>query len=1300
MTAAAAKGSPWKEVGDRIEIDVPVGFGSFKDTDKSRPGLQIDVQVYRSAVDGRIRFATPDGVVVGESPDGGFTPEDSLGAGGRAFAWGDTTAGTARLWTPAFDAGRTLLSVDPSLRCGKALDKTTPLAGPFSIAIPAGAKPGGRDVANPASVLVYGDLRDPDRGVRIATAGGVTVAQRKARPIARGGFVFAGAVFAYGTNGRQKPKLWTPELDGQSTDLVQTGFVGCIPAAQTGTITVTKTVVPASDPGRFDLQIDGSTKAAGVGNGGTTGSVTVPAGTHSVSEVASAGASLADYTSTIDCVGTNDAEPVDVAGSGLASLPVDPGDDWRCTITNTRNTGTITVTNALDPGDDPGRFDLEIDGQTKLAAAGNDGTTGPVALPTGLHSVSVAAAPGTHVDDYTTGIVCTEDSNPASPLVASGGTLDSIPVQTGDAWQCAVTSRRTVDLATVTPQAAPDTSRAVSKTIGKFGGTIDTDGADGTHYHFVVPAGALAADTEITVAPASVSGLDDVADDVTAGVDFAPDGLTFALPANLTITLPGPAGRTFAATFHSGAAGISFLLPSVSGNVVSMDVEHFSDVATLHARVAAIAANISSALANAPELDSPQLARLIAAYHSVPSGDPGGTALGSFLLGLYTSTVAPAIAAVDTANARPETLDDWEVAQQVVRDFGGIVQLASSSGDGRDLPSGDPSNPKQTLHDVAAQGVADVTRKGETLLAAYSAGGGPSACSAAVDGVADWVALPDRLAADLQLLGAVGGFSLCLGTHVETLTHFPGTIDSSVENVSASFQASVTAPAQTPGGVASGGQMLFPEPSEYVLTVQGGTFQGGGTSLDTTSGDDGALSVQIDRGADPTTRAARVTVDGTVIVGDLGLVVQTHGGTNQVAVHETAGPQSATQVSFAFSPPVNSILDPGGTTNLCVKVTDAESKPIENLSVSWALGGPGSLAAPSSTTDATGVACVDYHHPAGPVAQGDTATITATATHDGADGSDSVTLTPRWVSIRIEAKPDSQSGFTTATNGTVPVVPGEHAQLRLTLTGPGATVSDPPQPLRAGSTVQVEIDTGGGTLVLPDGTTGVLALPTLDTNGQTLLTWDPQSSTVDTRIHVSFPLPDVGPGVGADVLLAQRRANVVGLHTGTIHACGFIEENGRIPFCQDSIFQERLDLFVTATLLPDGTISVHVTGTVSAHDSENDYVVAGGELFLDCTGSYDFDGSVDNVQVLDSGVRIVASGTETDTRPHPICGPPADGQFSLGSDFDSLHGRSLDILETQVVEDQSGNPVALDFNFNGTGSYGDVYVETGTVPIN
>src|SRR5581483_6903498 len=151
-----------------------------------------------------------------------------------------------------------------------------------------------------------------------------------------------------------------------------------------------------------------------------------------------------------------------------------------------------------------------------------------------------------------------------------------------------------------------------------------------------------------------------------------------------------------------------------------------------------------------------------------------------------------------------------------------------------DLPSGDPSNP--TLADVFAQGIRNVVAKGESLLTVYSAGAGPSAYSAAVDGVADWIAFPDRLGTDLQQLGASGAYSLCIGTHVETLTHCPGTIDSSVENRSASCQASVTAPPQTPGGTASGGRALFPEPSEFMLTVQGGTFQGGDTSIDTTTG--------------------------------------------------------------------------------------------------------------------------------------------------------------------------------------------------------------------------------------------------------------------------------------------------------------------------------------------------------------------------------------------------------------------------------------------------------------------------------
>ncbi len=335
-SVAGATQSAWAQVGDEMEIDLPSGFGSFKDVRKDRPGVQVNVRVLRNASAGKLRFAAGDGVVA-EAADGGFKAKDSLGAGHRAVAWGDDGSGKARLWTPAFDSGRTSLSTDPALPCGKALDRTTPLAGPFSISIPAGARPGGNTIASPASVLVYGDLRDPDRGVLVATAGGIKIGERKRRPIARGAFLFANAVFVYGTNGRGNPRLLTPELVGKSTALVATSFVPCKPASPQGTITVTKKLVPADDSGRFDLLVDGTVKKAGAGDGGTTGAVSVPAGSHSISETASAGGTLADYTTAIDCVGTNEAGPLTSSTTSLQDIPVEAGDDWRCTITNTRN---------------------------------------------------------------------------------------------------------------------------------------------------------------------------------------------------------------------------------------------------------------------------------------------------------------------------------------------------------------------------------------------------------------------------------------------------------------------------------------------------------------------------------------------------------------------------------------------------------------------------------------------------------------------------------------------------------------------------------------------------------------------------------------------------------------------------------------------------------------------------------------------------------------------------------------------------------------------------------------------------
>jgi prealbumin domain-containing protein len=97
------------------------------------------------------------------------------------------------------------------------------------------------------------------------------------------------------------------------------------PPPQPPRLTVRKVLSPAGDPGRFNLRIDGTVRASGVGNGGSTGALEVTAGTHTVSETAAPGTNLADYTRTIggDC-----------AASGTVTVAA--GQSRTCTITNVR----------------------------------------------------------------------------------------------------------------------------------------------------------------------------------------------------------------------------------------------------------------------------------------------------------------------------------------------------------------------------------------------------------------------------------------------------------------------------------------------------------------------------------------------------------------------------------------------------------------------------------------------------------------------------------------------------------------------------------------------------------------------------------------------------------------------------------------------------------------------------------------------------------------------------------------------------------------------------------------------------
>jgi hypothetical protein len=103
----------------------------------------------------------------------------------------------------------------------------------------------------------------------------------------------------------------------------------------TGTIKVTKQLVPATDGGKFNLLIDGQAKATNVGDGGTTGVQTVLPGTHTVGEAAGTATDLSNYDSSTSCVDkAHTSKPADTDGS----LAVAKGDQWDCVITNTRKT--------------------------------------------------------------------------------------------------------------------------------------------------------------------------------------------------------------------------------------------------------------------------------------------------------------------------------------------------------------------------------------------------------------------------------------------------------------------------------------------------------------------------------------------------------------------------------------------------------------------------------------------------------------------------------------------------------------------------------------------------------------------------------------------------------------------------------------------------------------------------------------------------------------------------------------------------------------------------------------------------
>lgn len=129
----------------------------------------------------------------------------------------------------------------------------------------------------------------------------------------------------------------------------------------------------------------------------------------------------------------------------------------------------------------------------------------------------------------------------------------------------------------------PDASRAATAVVGSDGGTIDAQGADGTRYRLVVPAGAIAGAVTMVMTPlAGAQGLP--FEGLAAGVRLEPAGLELAAPARLLIRREGLAAGPGTAAFGSRDGRDLYLAPwatapeaaSLGPGTVAIGITHFS----------------------------------------------------------------------------------------------------------------------------------------------------------------------------------------------------------------------------------------------------------------------------------------------------------------------------------------------------------------------------------------------------------------------------------------------------------------------------------------------------------------------------------------------------------------------------------------------------------------------------------------------------------------------------------------------------------------------------------------------------
>jgi len=206
-----------------------------------------------------------------------------------------------------------------------------------------------------------------------------------------------------------------------------------------------------------------------------------------------------------------------------------------------------------------------------------------------------------------------------------------------------------------------DTDREQSALVGPEGGSVRATAADGSVYTLAIPAGALAEETQISLAP--IRAIDDLpmSGGLIDGVHFEPSGLQLLLAAMLTVELASPPaigeGEVFVGfTYDGDGENLALAVPEVDGNTFNLPIHHFSGGGAGAATPSDLEATF------APGTSDAFIAELSAA---IPAAD--AAAFESILRRWYQAVVKPELqAAVANDAALERSLDTqgrWRDAQ-------------------------------------------------------------------------------------------------------------------------------------------------------------------------------------------------------------------------------------------------------------------------------------------------------------------------------------------------------------------------------------------------------------------------------------------------------------------------------------------------------------------------------------------------------------------------------------------------------------------------------------------------------------